>query len=51
MTVFSCVIAGFLDGAIFRSFVDFSDEEIHYDYSQLNDKFIEIRVDRIDVVF
>lgn len=48
---FSCVVVGFLDGAIFRSFVDFSDEEIHYDYPQFNDRFIEVRVDRIDVAF
>lgn len=48
---FSCVLVGFLDGAVIRSFVDFSDEEIHYEHPQLNDKFIEVRVDRIDVAF
>lgn len=48
---FSCVLAGYLDGAVFRSFVDFSDQEIHYEYPQLNEKFIEVTVDRIDVAF
>ena len=29
---FSCALYGYLDGGVFRSFVDFSDQEIHYDY-------------------
>ena len=48
---FSCVLAGYLDGGVFRSFVEFPDQDIHYDYPQLNEKFVEITVDRIDVAF
>jgi hypothetical protein len=48
---FSCVIVGFLDGAIIRSFVDFPDAEIHYECPELNERFIEFRVNRIDVFF
>lgn len=48
---FSCVIVGFLDGAIIRSFVDFPDKEIHYECPELNERFIEFRVNRIDVSF
>ena len=48
---FSCFLYGYLDGSVFRSFVDFIDQEIHYDYPALNEKFVKIRVDRIDVAF
>ncbi|RON37172.1 hypothetical protein [Pseudomonas brassicacearum] len=48
---FSCELYGFLDGSVFRSFVDFSDQEIHYDHPHLNGRFVKIQVDRIDVSF
>ncbi|ALH99959.1 hypothetical protein C1Y08_18895 [Pseudomonas sp. FW306-02-F02-AA] len=48
---FSCVLYGYLDGGIFRSFVDFSDQDIHYEYPSFNEQFVRIKVDRIDVAF
>ncbi|MHC8384110.1 hypothetical protein [Pseudomonas sp. LB3P14] len=48
---FSCALYGYLDGSVFRSFVDFSDQEIHYDHPHLNGRFVKIQVDRIDVSF
>jgi hypothetical protein len=48
---FSCALYGYLDGGEFRSFVDFSDQEMHYDYPQLNGRFVKIQVVRIDVSF
>jgi hypothetical protein len=48
---FSCALYGCLDGGVFRSFVDFSDQDIHYDYPHLNGRFVKIQVDRIDVSF
>jgi hypothetical protein len=48
---FSCALYGYLDGGVFRSFVDFSDQNIHYDYPHLNGRFVKIQVDRIDVSF
>jgi hypothetical protein len=48
---FSCIISGFLDGDIFRSFVDFTDQGIHYEYPQFNQKYVKVTVDRIDVSF
>jgi hypothetical protein len=48
---FSCALYGYLDGSVFRSFVDFSDQEIHYDYPHLKGRFVKIHVVRIDVSF
>ncbi|UVL42696.1 hypothetical protein LOY55_11605 [Pseudomonas sp. B21-040] len=48
---FSCALYGYLDGSVFRSFVDFSDQDIHYDHPHLNGQFVKIQVDRIDVSF
>ncbi|KAA0975876.1 hypothetical protein [Pseudomonas sp. ANT_J28] len=48
---FSCALYGYLDGGVFRSFVDFSDQDIHYDYPHLNGRFVKVKVDRIDVSF
>lgn len=48
---FSCALYGYLDGSVFRSFVYFSDQEIHYDHPDLNRRFVKIQVDRIDVSF
>ncbi|QXI52865.1 hypothetical protein [Pseudomonas alvandae] len=42
---------GVLDGEIFRSFTDFSDEDIHYDYPELVGKPVKIKADRINVNF
>ena len=48
---FSCAIYGYLDGSMIRSFVDFPDQDIHYDYPHLNERYVKINVDRIDVSF
>ncbi|WP_447793061.1 hypothetical protein [Pseudomonas farris] len=48
---FSCALYGYLDGSVFRSFVDFADQEIHYEYPHLNEQYVKITVDRIDVSF
>ena len=48
---FSCVLFGYLDGSVFRSFVDFEDQEIHFEYPELNEQYVKIAVDRIDVSF
>lgn len=47
----SCVLAGYLDGDVLRSFIDFDSQDIHYDYPFFNQKFIKITVIRIDVAF
>jgi hypothetical protein len=47
----SCDLSGFLDGSTFRSFVDFHDQDIHYEYPHLNEHYIQIRIQRIDVIF
>ncbi|BCX69793.1 hypothetical protein [Pseudomonas izuensis] len=48
---FSCIISGYLDGGTFRSFVDFTDQGLHYEYPQFNEKHVKITVDRLDVSF
>jgi len=48
---FSCALYGYLDGGVFRYFVDFSDQDIHYDYPHLNGRFVKVKVGRIDVSF
>jgi hypothetical protein len=48
---FSCVLYGYLDGSVFRTFVDFEDQEIHYDYPEFNEQYVKIAVNRIDVSF
>jgi hypothetical protein len=48
---FSCEIYGYLDGEVFRSFVDFMDHDIHYEYPNLNERYIKITAQRIDVSF
>ena len=48
---FSCALYGYLDGGVFRSLVDFSDQDIHYDYPHLNGRFVKVKVNRIDVSF
>lgn len=44
-------LCGTLKNEIFESFTDFHVEDIHYDYPGLNDQFIKLEVDRIDVNF
>ena len=46
---FSCVLNGYLNDGTFSSFVDFHEQEIHFDYPNLNNKYIKVRADRIDV--
>ncbi|WP_085638249.1 MULTISPECIES: hypothetical protein [unclassified Pseudomonas] len=48
---FSCELSGRLDGAVFRSFVDFSDQDIHYEHPDLNGLCIKVSVERIDASF
>ncbi|TFA81918.1 MULTISPECIES: hypothetical protein [unclassified Pseudomonas] len=48
---FPCEIYGYLDGEVFRSFVDFTDQDIHYEFPRLNGQFVKINADRIDVSF
>ncbi|TPG75467.1 hypothetical protein [Pseudomonas arsenicoxydans] len=48
---FSCVLTGYLDGVVLRSFIDFDAHNIHYDYPFFNQKFIKINVIRIDLAF
>lgn len=48
---FSCLLDGYLDGDVFRSFIDFPDQEIHYEYPSFNEKYIRVRAQRIDVAF
>ncbi|PMQ08471.1 hypothetical protein PseAD21_24490 [Pseudomonas sp. AD21] len=45
----SCDIYGYLDGDVFRSVVDFADQDIHYEYPHLNGHFVKVSADRIDV--
>ena len=48
---FSYALYGYLDGSVFRSFVDFADQEIHYEYPHFNEQYVKITVDRIDASF
>jgi hypothetical protein len=48
---FSCVLYGFFNNDTFHSFVDFYDEEIHFDRPELNGKYIKVMANRIDVSF
>ncbi|WP_244142249.1 hypothetical protein [Pseudomonas gozinkensis] len=48
---FPCEVFGYLDGEVFRSLVDFMDQDIHYEYPHLNGQFVKINADRIDVSF
>lgn len=48
---FSCVLFGYLDGGLFRSFVDFDDQDIHYDYPEFNEQYVRITVERVNVIF
>lgn len=42
---------GTLKNDTFLSFTDLNDEDIHYDHPELNDHFIRLQANRIDVNF
>ncbi|MDR9865965.1 hypothetical protein [Pseudomonas baetica] len=48
---FSCEIYGRLKGDVFQSFVEFSDQDIHFEYPHFNEQFVKITAERIDVSF
>ncbi|UZE23109.1 hypothetical protein LOY67_24390 [Pseudomonas sp. B21-056] len=48
---FSYFFYGFLNGEVFETFTDLPDEGIHFDYPELNGKFVKIKVDRVNVSF
>ncbi|HWH85231.1 MAG TPA: hypothetical protein VNV36_00480 [Pseudomonas sp.] len=48
---FSCEVHGRLEGDTFKSFVEFADQDIHFDFPQLNEQFVKITAERIDVSF
>ncbi|QXH44773.1 hypothetical protein KSS93_18005 [Pseudomonas xanthosomatis] len=48
---FSVEIAGYLNSNTLRSITTLDDEGIHYDYPELNDKFVIIYADRLQVDF
>jgi hypothetical protein len=47
-TYFLC---GTLKNSVFESFTNFDDQDIHYDHPELNDQYVKLEVDRIDVNF
>ena len=42
---------GTLKNDLIETFTDLYDEDVHYDHPELNDQFIKLEVDRIDVNF
>jgi len=48
---FSCDIYGYIEDDIFRSIIEFSDQDVHFDYPHLNRQFVKITAQRIDVSF
>jgi len=48
---FGYYLYGALEGGTFRTFTVFSDEDIHFDYPELAECFVKIKVDRINVSF
>lgn len=48
---FSYMLYGTLNNDTFQTFTLLNDEGIHYDHPDLNDSFIRLTVDRIDVAF
>lgn len=48
---FSYYLHGILEGETFRSFIDFPDDDIHYDYPELVGKPVKIEADRININF
>lgn len=45
------ILYGTLENDIFHTFMDFNDEDIHYEHPELNDQFIKLEANRIDVNF
>ncbi|OPA88157.1 hypothetical protein BFW87_23330 [Pseudomonas fluorescens] len=48
---FSYILCGKLSDNFFQTFTWLSDEGIHYDHPDMNDCFIKLVIDRIDVTF
>lgn len=48
---YSYVLSGTLRNDIFYSFIEFYDEDVHYDHPDMNDHFISLDVNRINVNF
>jgi hypothetical protein len=48
---FGYYLYGALEGGTFRTFTDFSDEDIHFDYPELAGRFVKIKANRINVSF
>jgi hypothetical protein len=48
---FGYYLYGVLKGGTFRTFIEFPDEDIHFDYPELEGRFVKIKVDRINVSF
>ncbi|OPA99852.1 hypothetical protein BFW89_23380 [Pseudomonas synxantha] len=48
---YAYLLYGNLRDTQFHSFVSLNDEDIHYDHPECNERFIKLKVDRIDVSF
>ncbi|KAF2393771.1 hypothetical protein [Pseudomonas frederiksbergensis] len=48
---YSYILSGTLRNDVFESFTAFFDEDVHYDHPDLNDHFICLEVNRINVSF
>ena len=48
---FSYYLYGYLNGEEFVTFTTLFDEDVHYEYPDLNNKFICLEVERIDASF
>jgi len=48
---YSYFLCGTLKNSVFESFTNFDDQDIHYDHPDLNDQYVKLEVDRIDVNF
>lgn len=48
---FSYYLYGYLNGEEFMTFTTLFDEDVHYEYPDLNNKFICLEVERIDASF
>lgn len=48
---YTYILCGTLRNGVFESFTNFDDQDIHYDHPDLNDQYVKLEVDRIDVNF
>lgn len=48
---FAYFFYGTLEGDIFKTFTELSDEDIHFDYPELDGEFVKVKVDRVNVSF